>query len=88
MFMLKGGLNKTLVHYLMVLIFISQTKVNEAKTEMFHATFASVLFHQKWALEPQEPSVGTKRTGQCHYTTSLSYQLLESGEVLSLLTRR
>lgn len=54
MFMVKGGLNKRLVHYQMMLVSTSQTGVNEDKTEVINATFASIHCHQQWVLEPQE----------------------------------
>lgn len=52
--MVKGGLNKRLVHYQMMLVSTSQTGVNEDKTEVINATFASIHCHQQWVLEPQE----------------------------------
>lgn len=50
----KGGLNKRLIHYLMSLVFSSQTGVSEDKTEVLHTIFASILHHQQWVLKPQE----------------------------------
>lgn len=41
--MVKGEPNRRLVHYLMTLVFTSQTGVNEDKTEVFHATFLSTM---------------------------------------------
>lgn len=45
----KGGLNKRLVYYLMRLVFTSQAGVSEDKTEVFHTTFAPILYYQQWS---------------------------------------